>query len=169
MLLPDLREEHFFLGFSRSLNLRMQAEIEQLHSKKLDMEDDLQKLRSENFELRSPKLDTEKETKEAKEGRTSATSSQLQRGVTAALVRQHQNLREMDADQILKNFDLDEEKDVKRLFKETDMRRLIRTANTTVSETDEEREARRKRMSRTEVLAEWLQSNSYEMIMALCL
>ena len=146
----------------------MRAEIEQLHSKKLDMEDDIERLRSENVELRSPKLDS-KEEKIEKEARTSATSSQLQRGLTAAMVRQHQNLREMDADQILKNFDLDEEEDVKRLFKETDMRRLIKTTHTTISETDEEREARLKRMSRMEGLAEWLQSNQYEMIMALCL
>eukprot|EP00438_Fugacium_kawagutii_P019745 Skav227351 [mRNA] locus=scaffold1665:115538:116446:+ [translate_table: standard] len=159
----------------------MRAQIDQLMSEKSGMEDDIQRLRSENEVLKSPKTTKVSQTSEpqfdrAPSDRASGRGSggmQLQRGLTGAIVRQHQNMREMNADTILNKLDLDERENARQLFKETDMRRMIKESNTDYlgSELDDEEsiEMRRREMSRVEILREWLQSNTYEMIMAICI
>ncbi|CAJ1423454.1 unnamed protein product [Effrenium voratum] len=148
----------------------MRSEILRLLTEKNAMETEVDLLRTQNDHLRSPvtEVPTDESSRRSGASHASAASRKVPT-LSAAIAKQHGNLREMHAEEIIEA--MDKSGEVELLFKESDLRKMIRKSNTTYmpAETASEREERLKTMSRMDIFSEFLQSNTYEMIMALCL
>ncbi|CAK9091306.1 Voltage-dependent T-type calcium channel subunit alpha-1H [Durusdinium trenchii] len=159
------------------------AQITRLTLVRDDMEEEMEKIRSENEDLLQD-LHL-KEVRQSKSSRVSlgeqlmtcsmesVPSSQktFPTHVNAAMAKRHEQLPTVNADQVLEVMD-DERASIaslEALFKETDMRKGVLAADEYASESDSEIERRLKRLPRVERARIWFQSNDYEMLMALSL
>eukprot|EP00913_Durusdinium_trenchii_P014211 g13337.t1 len=162
------------------------AQITRLTLVRDDMEEEMEKIRSENEDLLQD-LHL-KEVRQSKSSRVSlgeqlmtcsmesVPSSQktFPTHVNAAMdsceAKRHEQLPTVNADQVLEVMD-DERASIaslEALFKETDMRKGVLAADEYASESDSEIERRLKRLPRVERARIWFQ-NDYEMLMALSL
>eukprot|EP00434_Breviolum_minutum_P023872 symbB.v1.2.021063.t1/scaffold1802.1/size105105/1 len=176
----------------------LQRHIHRLSSEKMCQEREVHQLREENEVLKSPvsKVGAMMEANPTDHG-THFWNAQQQRveslqssrlsgsgehkpmsgGISAAMAKQRQHHKEVHAEDVIHAMnaenDRESEKDnIVELFKETEMRKLIKKENFVSfypSETDSEKERRLASMTRGERCAEWLQSHQYEMTMAMCL
>lgn len=139
-------------------------EVDDLQRQLRDVEGELTHIKSENELLKSesPKFSTAEKFKAMGRGYSD---------INQAMVTKHQHMKEVTADDILSFLDKEEEDSVEKLFKESDFKKLIKRSHTTYvpSETPEERAARLSQMSRLDRTRDFLQSNTYEMVMAIVL
>lgn len=180
----------------------MQARIHQLLQDKSKKEDEVNKLREENESLKSPAARAANDSNMPRDieidpsnRRTSGTSQSnscrmqrevssgqhsqkghTNRGLHAAMAKQRQHHKEVHAEDVIHAMDAEVDKksqdSIVELFKQNDMRRLIKQdafAHFYPSETQSEKEHRLANMTRRERFGEWLESHQYEMIMAMCL